>query len=59
MLRIINLGRDSRNSDAKLPEFDDAHNRVDRKRVRAKPAWEIPSSPIARELASMPGGWLA
>ncbi|GIL84279.1 hypothetical protein Vretimale_15928 [Volvox reticuliferus] len=56
VLRILNLGRDSRNADAKLPEFDDAHNRPNKKRVRAKPAWEIPQSPIARELAAMGAG---
>ncbi|GLC73822.1 hypothetical protein PLESTF_001424700 [Pleodorina starrii] len=52
VLRILNLGRDSRNTDAQLPTFDDAHNRPGKKRVRAKPAWEIPQSPIARELAA-------
>ncbi|GFR44041.1 hypothetical protein Agub_g5201 [Astrephomene gubernaculifera] len=52
VLRLLNLGRDSRNADAKLPEFDDAHNRPSKKRVRAKPAWEVPQSAIARELVA-------
>lgn len=55
VLRVLNLGRDSRNADAKLPDFDDAHNKPTKKRVRAKPAWEVPNSPIARELTQAAG----
>jgi nephrocystin-4 len=56
VLRALNLGRESRNTDARLPEFDDAHNKPSKKRVRAKPAWEVPASPIAKELAGTAGG---
>ncbi|KAG2438730.1 hypothetical protein HXX76_005275 [Chlamydomonas incerta] len=55
VLRALNLGRESRNTDARLPEFDDAHNKPSKKRVRAKPAWEVPASPIAKELAATAG----
>jgi hypothetical protein len=55
VLRALNLGRDSRNAAAAAPSFDDAHNKPSRKRVRAKPAWEVPSSPIAKELAGASG----
>jgi nephrocystin-4 len=55
VLRALNLGRESRNTDARLPEFDDAHNKPSKKRVRAKPAWEVPASPIAKELAGTAG----
>jgi nephrocystin-4 len=52
ILRVLNLGRESKNNDAKLPEFDDARTKLKRKRVRAKPAWATPNSPIARDLAA-------
>ncbi|KXZ51260.1 hypothetical protein GPECTOR_13g747 [Gonium pectorale] len=56
VLRALNLGRESRNGDAQLPKFDDAHNKPSKKRVRAKPAWEVPQSPIAKELVAAAAG---
>lgn len=53
IVRLLNLGRESANKDASpnIKAFDDANKRPNKKRVRARPAWDVAGGPIARELA--------